>query len=135
MTAYCRGGMFKEIELLESLQASFLAQIEQTDGYTLVTMLNAHSAWVTHVIDETLIKRDQKKRVYKTFKKYSDEVFDKLITQLLQNIDEVNLKGVMLVLVNGQVVHLRKRDNIRKLRNVAFKGIGALARERNSLGE
>ena len=98
-------------------------------------MLNAHSAWVTHVIDETLIKRDQKKRVYKTFKKYSDEVFEKLISQLLQNIDQVNLKGVMLVLVNGQVVHLRKRDNIRKLRDVAFKGIGALVRERNSLGE
>ena len=62
-------------------------------------------------------------------------MFEKLIAQLLQNIDEVNLKGVMLVLVNGQVVHLRKRDNIRRLRDVAFKGIGALVRERKSLGE
>lgn len=135
MTAYCRGGLFKEVELLESLQASFLAQLDQTNGQTLVTMLNAHSAWVTHIVDETLIKKSQKRKVYKAFKKYSDEVFEKLITRLLQDIDDVNVKGLMLVLVNGQVVHLRKRDNIRKLKEVGFKGVDALARERASLGE
>ena len=73
--------------------------------------------------------------MYKTFKKYSDEVFEKLITRLLQTIEEINLKGVMLVLVNGQVVHLRKRDNIRRLKDVAFMGIDTLVRERGSLGE
>ena len=76
MTAYCRGNMFKEVELLESLQASFLTKIDEANGQTLVTMLNAHAAWATHIIDETLIKKKQKRGVYKTFKKYSDSVFE-----------------------------------------------------------
>ena len=41
----------------------------------------------------------------------------------------------MLVLVNGQLVHLKKRDNIRRLKEVGFKGMDALVRERASLGE
>ena len=51
MTAYCRGEMFEEYELLESLESSFLSRIHEAEGQTLVTMLNAHAAWASHIID------------------------------------------------------------------------------------
>ena len=41
----------------------------------------------------------------------------------------------MLALVHGNVTHLKKRDNMRKMRAFAFKGVDALVRERESLGE
>ena len=59
----------------------------EANGQTLVTMLNAHAAWATHIIDETLIKKKQKRGVYKAFKKYSDSVFEQLATNLIQRAD------------------------------------------------
>ena len=41
----------------------------------------------------------------------------------------------MLVIVNCQVIHLKRRDNMRLLRQFACKGIDSLVRERDSLGK
>jgi hypothetical protein len=55
-------------------------------------------------------------------------------TSLTRQVHEMNLKGVLLVLVNGNVAHLKTRDNIRALFVFAVSGVEILARERNSIG-
>ena len=54
---------------------------------------------------------------------------------LISNSDQINLKGTLLALIHGNVTHLKKRDNMRKMRVFAFKGVDTLVRERDSLGE
>lgn len=130
MTAFVRAEMFKEVELLESLEAKFIERVDTADGATLVTMFNAHCHWANHIVDETLIKKNQARRVYKVFKKYNDSFYEHVAVNLTRNSEDINLKGSMLVLCNGNVSHLKKRDNIRIMRQFAFKQIIALKRER-----
>ena len=72
MTAFVRGEMFKEVALFERLEATFIERIDEAGGPTLVTMFTAHGGWAAHVVDEVLVKKKQRRRVYKVFKKYHD---------------------------------------------------------------
>ena len=55
MSAFSRAEFFDDVALQESLMNCFLERIEQADGPTTVTMLNAHSAWCHHMIETVLI--------------------------------------------------------------------------------
>lgn len=49
---------------------------------------------------------------------------------MVEKADEMNLSGIMLVLVNGNITHLKVRENCRLMMKFALKGIPALSRER-----
>lgn len=59
MTAYTRCKAFTAVDLLESLEASFLSRIDEATGPTLVTMFNSHASWCASLVDECVIKKDQ----------------------------------------------------------------------------
>jgi hypothetical protein len=53
---------------------------------------------------------------------------------LNRNAHEINLKGTLLALVNGNVAHLKRRDSMRLMNEFALKGVQAIRREQNSMG-
>lgn len=53
---------------------------------------------------------------------------------MIRNSDDINLKGVLLALVHGNVAHLKRRENMRLMGQFAVKGVAAIERERLSLG-
>ena len=112
MTAYRRIGIF-DIELFYGLEGAFIRRIEEADGQTLVTMFIAHVSWAKEIVNQCLVKKSQDRRVYTYFKKYNEEYYEKLAIQLLRNINEINLKGILLVLAHGNQAHLKKRSNSR----------------------
>ena len=130
MTAYCRIGLF-DIDLFYALETSFTRKIEQADGQTLVTMFVAHSIWGAQVVQDCLVEKNQKRRVYTYFKKYNEEFYDLLILNLLRCFEEINLKGIFMVLAHGNKAHLKKRSNIRKVLELAVRGITNLREEKS----
>lgn len=58
-----------------------------------------------------------------------------MILKLTNNIEEINLKGVFLVLAHGNMAHLKKRSNVRLMRLFAIKGVETLAREKDSIND
>ena len=54
---------------------------------------------------------------------------------LQRNISEINLKGIFLVLAQGNVAHLKRRNNVRLLRQFAIRGIDTLIDERDSIND
>lgn len=56
MTAYTRNKQFDAVDLLQSLENSFLLRIDEANGPTLATMFNSHAAWCHHVVDQSIIK-------------------------------------------------------------------------------
>ena len=81
-----------------------------------------------------MIKKKQPARVFKIFKKYNAAFYEKIVVNLNRNAQEINLKGTLLALVNGNVAHLKRRDNIRLMHKFALRGVQAIKREQNSLG-
>ena len=58
-----------------------------------------------------------------------------MIVNLIRTANDINLKGTMLVLVNGSITGVKRRSNTRLMHQFSLKGIQALKRERNSLGK
>ena len=56
--AFTDAKMFREVELLESLQAAFLSRIDEASGEDLVAILIAHQKWGTFIVEETIEKRN-----------------------------------------------------------------------------
>lgn len=54
---------------------------------------------------------------------------------LTRNADDINLKGTMLVLVNGNIAGVKRRSNTRLMLDFSIKGLSVLKRERESLGK
>lgn len=67
MAAFSRSEFFGDPALQESLIACFIERVSEADGPTTVTLLNAHAAWCHHIIEKTLINKQQPKRVYRAF--------------------------------------------------------------------
>jgi hypothetical protein len=60
MTAYTRCKQFdSSVDLLESLESAFISRIDEANGPTLVTVFNSHSAWSVHIVEQTLLKKEQ----------------------------------------------------------------------------
>ena len=57
MAAFSRSEYFEDPALQESLITCFIERISEADGPTTVTLLNAHAAWLHHIIEKTLIRR------------------------------------------------------------------------------
>lgn len=68
MTAFTRCKQFDSIDLLKSLEASFLSRIESANGPTLVTVFNSHANWCQHIVKESEVK-PQPAKAYKNFQK------------------------------------------------------------------
>ena len=133
--AFTDAKMFREVELLESLQAAFLSRIDEASGEDLVAILIAHQKWGTFIVEETIEKRNQRRRVYTVFKKYSDEVFERLGRALINSADQINVKGIFYCLIHGKGPYLKKRSNMRLMMEFGLKGLEALIRERESMGK
>lgn len=58
-----------------------------------------------------------------------------MIVNLIRNISEINLKGIFLVLAHGNVAHLKRRNNVRLLRQFAVKGVDTLKDERKAIND
>ncbi len=115
MTAYCRVSIF-DVDLLQTLEQVFVKKIDEANGETLVTMFTSHASWAQDMIEQCLIKKIQKRKTYNAFRAYNEEFYEHLAVNLNRNISEINLKGVFLVLANGNMAHLKKRNNIRLMR-------------------
>ena len=119
MKAYTDSGLFNEVILFESIESHFITRIDEADGPCLVTMFGAHASWMNNMVEECLKNKKQDHKVFKTFAKYSEAFSEKLIVNIIRNTDSINLKGAMLTLVNGNLMHIKRRDNIRLMRNFA----------------
>ena len=114
-------------------------------------MYTSHAVWGQHMIEQCLVLscavprqhmieldtvlKNQPRRVYNYFKKYNEELQEHLIVNLTRNLSEINLKGIFLVLAHGNVAHLKRRNNVRLLRQFAVKGIETLKDERKTINE
>ena len=110
-------------------------KIEEADGPTTVTLLNAHAAWCHHMIETVLIKKKQPRRVYTTFTKYSDKVLETVLKNLIQHATEINARGALMMLINARLWSHKRRDNHRMMKDFAVRAIVCLERERDSLGD
>jgi hypothetical protein len=84
--------------------------------------------------EEVVRDKKQKLRVFKVFRQYHDAFVEHLIINLIRNVDELNLKGVMLVMVNGNIKGMKRRSNSRLMHVFVSRGLNALKNERHSLG-
>lgn len=100
-----------------------------------MTLLNAHGAWCYHIIEQTLIQKKQPKRVYGVFIKYSDIMLSKVLKRLIEQADQINSTGAMLILINGKLWSHKKRDNYRMMKDFAVRAIETIVRERESMGD
>ena len=57
MSAFSRAEFFGDPALQESLMNCFMDRVDEADGPTTVTILNAHAAWFHHMIDQVLIQK------------------------------------------------------------------------------
>ena len=135
MAAFSRAEVFDDIALQESLLSCFISRIHEADGPTTVTILNAHAAWCHYMIETVLIDKKQPKRVYGLFTKYSDQVLEKVVPNLIEEAENINSRGAIMMLINGRLWCHKKRDNLRMMKAFAVKAITTLVRERNSLGD
>lgn len=135
MAAFSRAEVFDDIALQESLLSCFISRIHEADGPTTVTLLNAHAAWCHYMIETVLIDKKQPKRVYGLFTKYSDQVLEKVLKNLIEEAENINARGAIMMLINGRLWCHKKRDNLRMMKAFAVKAITTLVRERNSLGD
>ena len=135
MAAFSRAEFFDDVALQESLISCFIDRLHEADGPTTVTLLNAHAAWCHNMIDTVLIQKKQPKRVYRVFIRYSDLVLAKVLKNLIQEAENINVRGAILMLINGRLWSHKKRDNLRMMKDFAVRAIETLVRERNSLGD
>ena len=135
MAAFSRAEFYDDVALQESLISCFIDRLHEADGPTTVTLLNAHAAWCHHMIDTVLIQKKQPKRVYRVFIRYSDLVLAKVLKNLIQEAENINARGAILMLINGRLWSHKKRDNLRMMKDFAVRAIETLVRERNSLGD
>ena len=135
MAAFSRAEFFDDVALQESLISCFIDRLHEADGPTTVTLLNAHTAWCHHMIDTVLIQKKQPKRVYRVFIRYSDLVLAKVLKNLIQEAENINVRGAILMLINGRLWSHKKRDNLRMMKDFAVRAIETLVRERDSLGD
>ena len=129
MTAFSRLKLF-EVDLFELLERHFVRNIDQASGETLVTMFASHAAWAQDMIAQCLVHKKQPRRVYNYFKRYNEELYEHLAVNLIRNLSDINLKGVFLVLAHGNMAHLKRRSNVRLMRQFAVKGVETLAAEK-----
>lgn len=132
MTAFSRLKLF-EVDLFELLERHFVRNIDDASGETLVTLYVSHAAWSQDMIAQCLVHKKQPHRVYNYFKRYNEELQEHLVVNLLRNLSDINLKGVFLVLAHGNMAHLKRRSNVRLMRQFAVKGVETLAAEREAV--
>ena len=77
--------------------------------------------------------KKQPRRVYNYFKRYNEELYEHLVVNLVRNLSDINLKGVFLVLAHGNMAHLKRRSNVRLMRQFAVKGVETLAAEKEAV--
>ncbi|CDW89579.1 UNKNOWN [Stylonychia lemnae] len=128
MTAFAKVEIF-DFELFESLESVFLSQIDQARGETLVTMYLSHGALSQDMIKQCFIEKRQKRRFWNLYKKYNEEFQGQLIKALINRIEDINIKGVFLIMAHGNVAHLKKRDNIRLMNKFNLKATQILGEE------
>lgn len=73
--------------------------------------------------------------MYKSFGLYNGQFQDAIVPRLIERAEEINLNGVMLILVNANVTHLKRYENSRKMQAFAIKALAVLKRERQSIGK
>ena len=76
----------------------------------------------------------QKKRVNSLYSKYNEEFVSHLLISLI-NCADLNLKGIVRVISSGNYAHIKKRENIRLLRDFALKGVMLLRDEKEAVQE
>ena len=135
MSAFAKENFFGDPALQESLMACFMERINEAHGTDTVTILTAHATWFQHMVKEVLLKKKQPKRVYRVFAKYSDQVLLVVLKHLIERVDDINLQGTIMILVNGRLWSHKRRDNLRMMKDFAIRAINALKRERESLGD
>lgn len=135
MAAFSKAEFFQDVSLQESLISCFLERINDADGPTTVTLLNAYAAWCHHMIDTILIQKKQPKRVYHVFSKYNDGVIEIVVKNLIEHAETINARGAIMMLINGKLWCHKRRDNLRMMKDFAVRAIECLVRERASLGD
>ena len=134
MAAFSRCDYFNDPNLQESLIACFIERIHEADGATTVTLLNAHAAWFVHVIEKTLIHKQQPKGVYRAFLNYNDAVLRHVLQNLIKHAETINARGAIMMLINGRLWTHKKRDNMWMMKDFSIRALACLAKERRSLG-
>lgn len=98
-------------------------------------MFCAHTSWANYMIDECLLKKKITLKEYKDFGNKNHYFFGKAIVNLIKHVDDLDLKGTLLALANGSVAYLKFKDMMGLMHEFSIKGVKALDREKESLGD
>ena len=75
------------------------------------------------MLEECLLKKSKSTKFFDDFRVFSLFFYEKCVDKLLQHVDEINLKGICLVLVQGNIIHLKRKNLIRKMFDFALQGV------------
>lgn len=87
------------------------------------------------MVDECLIKKLQPYSKFEEFWRYNDYFYEKCATRLEKRAQDLDLHSTMVVLLNGNVTHLKRHAQIRIMYEFVVKGVSAIGREQVFLGE
>jgi len=126
MQAYVSAEMY-DLDVWNVLETLLLEQIASSSAPVLVESFVAH----TELTRSILTSKGQPKGLVKHFKAYNEEFLTHVLAEITTRIksDQLNLKGVLQVILHANIAHLKKRDNIRQAHKLTLAGIEVLFRE------
>ena len=124
MTAFCRSEIFDH-ETLYLLQHNFMLGKKQSSE-TLITMYCAHQTWVQHMKQECESEKNHK--LQKQYSKFKNEslTFQKQMLDALLSSEDLNIKGIFLILSQPDPGQVKKRENKRLIFQLALRGVDIL---------
>ena len=72
-----------ELELFQTLEKAFLQRIHEAICPEIVILFQAHAVWIQNLVEETLITKDQSRRLYKNAKKYNQLFLHDMLEKLI----------------------------------------------------
>jgi len=140
LSAFSQAELF-DMDVFQELERSLVVEIEkiglQADsvspltGPHLVMAFEAHSTWCEHLLKETLEDKKQKRRFAKHFSHYNNAFNKGVIEELTKRAhsQELNLKAILKVMHSARYAYLKKRENVRSMRQFAMASISSVVEE------
>ena len=130
-----------DAELLTVLEQIYINNIEEAKGEESAAMLLHHAEWARDVLkydfegcDKKLREKERKKnnmlnRVEKTYRKYNHEFSNKILQNLSNNVEKLNIKAVMLMLSHLQTTNIDRNETKRIIKDFVVEGLKVFNRE------
>ena len=97
----------------------------------MADLFNNHAHWASHMVEECVIKKNKHPASkFKDFQSYNDSFYAQCAVRLEQRANDLSLHDTMVLLLNGNITHLKRDAQIRIMFEFVLKGVKAVERER-----